>query len=44
MSVSFEEDEVIKELRSFIEDQIRDERVKEAIKDSVYSLIEERYM
>lgn len=43
MSVSFEEEEVINELRAFIADQIKDDRVKEAIKDSVYSLIEERY-
>lgn len=43
MSVSFDEEEVINELRSFITDQIKDDRVKEAIKDSVYSLIEERY-
>ena len=44
MSVSFEEEEVVKELRSFIEDQIKDDLVKETIKHSIHSLIEERYM
>jgi len=44
ISVSFEEEEVIKELRSFIEDQIKEDLVKESIKNSIHSLIEERYM
>lgn len=43
MSVSFEEEEVIKELWSFIADQIKDETVKETIKFGISSLIEERY-
>lgn len=44
ISVSFEEDEVIEELRSFISDQIKNDQVKENIKNSINSLIEERYM
>jgi hypothetical protein len=44
LSVSFESEEVVKELNSFIVDQIKDDQVKESINHSILSLIEERYM
>jgi hypothetical protein len=43
MICSFEEAEVMKELCSFISDQVKDDEVKESIKESIQALITERY-
>lgn len=43
ISSSFSNEETVKELHSFIADQISDEDVKKSIQDSIKSLIDKRY-